>query len=226
MTSETNQQAESGHAMQKMDSKIKKKVPLVSIINILLFCGLLVLYALYFFKVNTDTDQSQELTDIKEKVSEASSSIAYVNSERLMEEYELAVKMREDLEKEQIRLENDLARRQQTFQSDVEGFQRSISAGTISIDNAEAREKELMQVQEELMQLSGTYRERLGRQEFDMNLELLTVVSDFLERYNKEMDYDFILGYTRGGGILHAEPRHDITEQVLTTLNAEFRASQ
>lgn len=226
MTSETNQQTGNGQAVQNQGPMTKKRIPLIPIVNIVLFCGLLLLYALFFLRLSAETEQTQELSEIKEEVSQAGASIAYVDSERLMEEYELAVKMREDLGKEQERLENDLARRQRTFQSDVEGFQQSISAGTISIDLAEEREKELMQVQEELMQMSDTYRERLGRQEFDMNIELLTMISDFLERYNEETDYDFILGYTRGGGILYAKPRHDITNEVLSRLNAEFRSSQ
>ncbi len=226
MTSETNQPGENGPAVPEKSAKTRRAIPVIPIINILLFCGLLALYALHFFTMDGKSDQSQELTEIKEKVAEAGVSIAYVNSDRLLEEYELALKMRDDFIREQSRLESDLTRRQRTFQSDIEDFQRSINAGTISIDRAEQREKELMVVQQELMQLSDTYRERLGRQEFDMNLELLNKISDFLERYNKEMGYDFILGYTRGGGILHAEASHDITQQVLSRLNAEFRSSQ
>jgi outer membrane protein len=226
MSSENTQQDELGLSTPDTTQKAKKQIPFASIINILLFCGLIVLYALYFFKLNRTSDQQEELIVMKEKVEEATSSLAYVNSELLLEEYELAIKMRADFEREQARLENDLNRRQRTFQSDVESFQRGLNAGTISIDRAEVREQELMQAQQELIQLSDTYRERLGRKEFDMNVELLEKISDFLERYNREKGYDFILGYTRGGGILYADSQHDITLDVLSRLNNEFRASQ
>ncbi len=226
MSLEPTQQDENGPSMSMPGKKATKQISFTMVVNILLFCGLIVLYALYFFKLDHQTVQDEGLTEMREMVAEAASSIAYVNSERLMEAYELAIKMRSDFEQEQARLENDLNRRQRTFQSDVEGFQRSINAGTISIDRAEVREQELMQVQQELMQLSDTYRERLGRKEFDMNVELLEKVSAFLKRYNLEMGYDFVLGYSRGGGILYADTQHDITQDVLNRLNAEFRASQ
>jgi outer membrane protein len=226
MSLENTNQDEVGPMQSPKNQKVKRQISFSSLINILLFCGLIVLYALYFFKLDRTGDQQEELIEMKEKVDEASSSIAYVNSEFLLEEYELAVKMRADFEREQARLEDDLSRRQRTFQSDVEVFQRGLNAGTISIDRAEVREQELMQVQQELMQLSDTYRERLGRKEFDMNVELLEKISDFLERYNREKGYDFILGYTRGGGILYADTQHDITQDVLTRLNNEFRAAQ
>lgn len=226
MSSENSKPDEVGPIQPPQKPKARRQISFASLINVLLFCGLIVLYALYFFKLDRTVDQQEELVEMKERVEGATSSIAYVNSELLLEQYELAIKMRTDFEREQARLENDLNRRQRTFQSDVEGFQRSINAGTISIDRAEVREQELMQVQQELIQLSETYRERLGRKEFDMNVELLSKISDFLERYNQEQGYDFILGYTRGGGILYADRRHDITFDVLNRLNSEYRATQ
>lgn len=203
-----------------------RKIKLNWLINILLFAGLLVLYGLYFLAPKETEVPRDELRSLESRISENIASIVYVSSDKLLESYELAIKMREDFEQEQARLESDLTRRQRNFQSDVESFQRSVNAGTISLDRAQAREQELMQMQQEIMQLNETYMDRLARMEFEMNTELLDKISDFLERYNREMGHDFILGYTRGGGILFADPSHDITDIVLDKLNAEYQSGR
>lgn len=211
---------------EKDQSMAKRSLPVFAIINALLFVGLVVLYFLFFTRTDQVEDHQEQLTQIEKQISGSVSSIAYVNSDVLMEEYELAIIMRVDFEEEQRRLERDLNRRQRTFQTEVEGFQRSINAGTISLDRAQEREQELMLMQQELMQLNDTYRERLAIKEFEMNVELLEKISDFLERYNKEAGHDFILGYSRGGGILFADQSHDITQNVLRLLNAEYLDSE
>ncbi len=199
-----------------------------TIINLVLLAGLVVLYVLYFTgteRVDEPVGEQQEEI-IAEKVSDATAAIAYVNSERLMDDYQLAVKMREELEEEQHRLERELTRRQRAFQTDLEEFQRGISAGTLPMDQAQMKEQELMQMQQELYQLSDTYRDRLNRKEMEMNRELMDEITGYLEQYNQRAGYDFILGFARGGGILFAKEKHDITDEVLTGLNEAYEASR
>ncbi len=197
------------------------------IINIVLFAGLIALYALHFLgdPGRDAVADERQIQDVERKIDDAFNAIAYVNSDLLMEDYMLAIQMMADFEAEQRRLENDLDRRQRNFQLEVERFQRNIQEGIISMEQAQIKEQELMQQQQDLMQLSESYRERLSRKEFEMNTELLEKISDFLERYNQEKDYDFILGYARGGGILYAREAHDITSEVLRRLNEEYDAA-
>ncbi len=200
------------------------------IINIVLFLGLLALYALHFSKVSGDDAAANgdilDAADVERRIDDAFNAIAYVDNDVLLDEYLLAIEMRAEMESEQRRLESDLERRQRNFQADVERFQSDIQRGSISMEDAQMREQELMQRQQDLFQLSDTYRERLSLREFEMNTELLDKIGDFLERYNREKGYDFILGYVRGGGILYARPDHDITAEVLEALNREYEQGQ
>ncbi len=195
------------------------------IINVVLFLGLIALYAIHFIGRGPEqiiVDPGQKMAGVERKIDEAFHSIAYVDNEVLMEDYLLAVKMRSDFEAEQRRLENDLERRQRNFQIEVERFQRDIQRGHISMEEAQILEQELMLQQQDIFQLGDTYRERLARKEFEMNNELLEKIHDFLDRYNEEKGYDFILGYAHGGGILHANKAYDITAEVLEQLNLEY----
>jgi outer membrane protein len=207
---------------------VSKKVSYTTVINLVLFCGLIVLYALYFAGIrgNASKTQEEQIITLAEKVKEGTANIAFISSDRLMENYELAKKMREEFDQEQTRLENDLARRQRGFQSEVEKFQRDIQAGTISMDRAQAKEQELMQQQQELYQLNESFSNRLMQKEVEMNAELLEKITEFLTRYNEAHGYDYILGFSRGGGILYASQQHDITDDVLEKLNAEHLINQ
>jgi outer membrane protein len=210
------------------EKKAEKKINYTTIINLVLFIGLLVLYALYFAGIkgsSTSQEQEEQISELAEKLDAGQSNIAYINSERLMEEYDLAKKMREDFAEEQTRMENDLARRQRSFQAEVEKFQRDIQAGSISMEMAQAKEQSLLEQREELFQLNETFSNRLMQKEMEMNAELLEMISEFLARYNTAHGFDFILGYSRGGGILFANEQHDITNDVLTKLNAEYLAT-
>ncbi len=201
--------------------KIRKSV----IINILLFVGLIVLYGLHFRGKYTDEGAMAEFDTqpvIERKIDEAVNNIAYVDNDYLLDNYIIAIKMSAEFEAEQRRLENDLDRRQRNFQVEVERFQRDIQRGHVTMEEAQVLEQELMMQQQDLLQLGETYRERLARREFEMNSELLDNIREFLDRYNEEKGYDFILGYARGGGILYANKKHDITAEVLERLNQEY----
>ncbi len=197
------------------------------IINVVLFLGLVVLYGLHFMgsPVGEEPDAA-EMPAVERKIDDATHAIAYVNNEILMEQYKLAIDMREEFESEQRQLESDLERRQRTFQNDVERFQQQIQAGSVGMEEAQLMEQELMQRQQDLMQLNETYMDRLSRKERELNDELLDKISDFLERYNQDKGYDFILGYARGGGILFADQAYDLTMEVLDQLNYEYEQTQ
>lgn len=229
MSTENNQGETNQMSKEEVGVSKRSKIPNVTIINVVLLVGLLVLYALYFYPTLTSpnaTVLADESAQIEEKIAGEALDIAYVNSDTLMSKYTLAKKMRADFETEQKRLENDLKNKQTSFQTDVETFQRQIQQGSISMEEGQAREQELMQRQQEIIQLNDTYSNRLMMQEMEMNQDLYQKITDLLGRYNQEMDYDYILGFSPGGGILYASKKHDITEDILKRLNDEHDANQ
>ncbi len=204
-----------------------KRFPLLTAINLLLLAGLLLLYGLWFFGPLSPAEPAERVQAARLAVpGEGSWTVAYVDSDLLMEEYDLAIQMRNDFEAEQHRLENNLNRRQRQFQAEVEQFQKDIATGEVHTDLAQMKERELMMMQQELFELSDAYREQLAVKEFEMNLTLLESITDFLERFNRETNYDFILNYSLGGGVLHAKREHDITREVLRRLNAEYHVTR
>ncbi|NLF42088.1 MAG: OmpH family outer membrane protein [Bacteroidales bacterium] len=189
--------------------------------NIILLIAVVILFVLFF--KNGETDGKVAASDTQSEIlGNSSNNIAFIRSDSLMEKYELAIRMRADLESKQKRMEAEFNQKQSSFQKEAESFQKSVNAGTISIDQAQIKEKELMQKQQELIDLNQTLSGSLAKQEYDLNIELLDSISGFLERYNKEFGFDFILGYSPGGGILYASDKKDITTDVIKKMNESY----
>jgi len=195
-----------------------------TIVNVALFVGLIVLYVLNFAPLGRHNQQAGGGRGSDSLQVGANLRIAFVNSDSLMEHYQLALNMRNELEAERNRMENDFQRRERNFQTELENFQRQIQSNTITMENAQRKEQELMRLRDELIQLNEEYTATLMNKELEMNQDLYGRIRSFLEIFSKEEGYDYILGFADGGGILYASQRHDITQTVLERLNSELEA--
>ncbi len=199
------------------------KFNFVNIINLVMFAGLIVLGGLYFTGIQ---EQGSSAAPANVQMPDpGSANIAYVNSQKLMDGYNLAESMRLEFESEQKQMEDDLANRQRTFQAEVEKFQKEVTSGMMGSEQAQMKEQQLMQKQQELMQLNDQYSNSLAEKEVTMNNQLFETINAFLEKYNSEKGYDFILSYSRGGNVLFAKDSLDITDEILERMNAEHSSA-
>jgi len=216
-----NQEITNNYSESKPNSD--NRIRLLTIVNVVMLLMLLVLYVLFFTSKSGDKSQLQPEGQQTEKSVETL-KIAYINAEVFNENFKLAKKFQEDYEAEQKRLEAEISRRQRNFQNDVEKFQRDAQTGAVTATQLQAKEQELMNRQQELVQLSETYTNRLMKREMDMRGELMSVFKDFFDRYNLTRDYDFILRYTPVLGMYYVNDKYDITQEVLEMMNAEYEA--
>jgi len=99
-------------------------------------------------------------------------------------------------------------------------------AQTMTLDQARATEAALQKEQQELLQYRERAAQSLAVEEQKKNEELYNQIFEYLKKYNKENKYEFVLGYTKGGGILFADSPNDVTRKVLDGLNKEYKAKQ
>ena len=93
---------------------------------------------------------------------------------------------------------------------------------------AEAQAKQMMLQKEgaEFEQYRQKAANDLGEDEAKKNEELYNNISTYIQKYNRENGYHFVLGYSKGGGILYANPDFDVTRQLIAGLNKEYKDSQ
>jgi outer membrane protein len=231
MTADDANKSETPEEQEKPSSK--QEVPKTSrisngtIINVVLFIGLIVLYVFRFLpsgEIETEQLQEEVIQGTVDQIEQVKLNIAYVDSDSLIQNFQLAEILQREFEQEQRRMENDIQRRQGQFQQEAETFYQQVQTGAITADQAQIREQELMQKQQELVQLNETYTNQLRNKEMEMNIELYGEITSLLEEMNQELDYDYILGFSPGGGILYANDKHDITNQVIQRLNAKYES--
>ncbi len=61
----------------------------------------------------------------------------------------------------------------------------------------------------------------LQQEEVDLHDEILSRLSTFLKKYNKAINYSYVLAYGKESPVLFANDSLDITNVVLKGLNAE-----
>jgi outer membrane protein len=147
----------------------------------------------------------------------ASAKVVYVNSDSLMESYELFKTMRKEIEGQRDSLDQALTRSGNTLQADIEAYQER--AEGMSPSERQLREESLMRRQQQYVKTREEALENLTEKEEALNDSVHNDLVNFLKTFNKSHGYDFIFGYQRGSGILLASDSLDITNEVLQGLN-------
>jgi outer membrane protein len=196
----------------------KCKINCQIIINIMLAAGLIVLFILHFTgrKAQTDLGNSSGKTSF---------SIAFLNSDTLMTNYEYVKEIKKIMEDKQKKLEDQYVGQQTAFEREVGDFQKKVQANAYTNEQAQTIDRQLGAKQQQLAELKQTLAEQLATDEQKINATLQDTITVFLKRYNKKHNYDYIFGYAKGSssGILFAKDAYDITKDVISEMNKEYK---
>ncbi len=190
------------------------------ILNVILTIAVAILYYLHFkdHQPEVVSDVKTTATDVKGK------AIVYVNVDSLLTKYDYFKDTQKVLESKRFQLENDLAAKGRNLQNKVTFFQQR--AATMTQEQGRATEASLQKEQQDIL----AYRERaaqsLAAEEQTKNKQLYDQIYDYLKKENSKNKYEFVLGYTKGGGILFADQSGDQTSRILAGLNKEYQAKQ
>jgi outer membrane protein len=147
----------------------------------------------------------------------------YVQVDSLLKNYEFFKDTKKELENKNFQLENDLNTRGRSLQNEVAFFQQK--AQTMTPEQARSTEAQLMKKQQDLVAYRDQSAQALGMEEARKNEELYKNIRSYIDKYNKENGYEYVLGYSLGGGILFANPSLDVTKKIIDGLNKEYKGS-
>lgn len=196
-----------------------KTNPLLLALNLAALAGVIVLFVLHF---TGSGSKNNTMSGAVDKAKNGAISVAFVNNDSILNNYELVKKMRADLEAKGRRLEGEVASKQKAFEKDAAYFQEQVKKKAISEQSAQEIYGQLQQNQQSIYQLRDRYAAELQQSEMDMNVALIDSVMNFLKRYNDKYKFDYILGFTKGGNILFANDTLDVTKDVIKELNSAY----
>jgi len=150
--------------------------------------------------------------------------IAYVDAERLNEEYQFIAEKYEELEKEQMRIESQIERKLRAAEERY--LELEAQAPSMTPTMLQDAQMELQNLQQDITRFQEQAATDFRKKEASAQEQFFGNISSFLEKLNQEGRYDYVLTYQIGGQILLANDSLNITDEVVRGLNEEYRASK
>ncbi|MBP6976862.1 MAG: OmpH family outer membrane protein [Bacteroidales bacterium] len=207
---------------EETTNNVGKKLKISFLLNAILLLALAVLYVLFFTerKAPGGVDSKQGV------ISGSEVRVGYVDSDSILTHYTLAIEKSKELEIKGKNLETQLKSRQDQYEKDAAYFQDQVSQNKLSEQSAQYIYNQLMEEQQKIYEMQNQFAAELADLEQQVNLMLLDSVTNFLERYNRVLNFDYILGDNPGSNLLLKNPKYNITDQVIQGLNHEYTPTQ
>lgn len=151
-------------------------------------------------------------------------SIAWVNIDTILNNYDMYFDMRKELEESGRKLEAELNSRSKSFEKEAIDFQDKVQKGLVTRSQAQQMQQDLAGKEQELYRLRDELRLQLAEEEQVKLRQIQHSITQYLEGYNKDKGYHIILSSTFGGPLLYGHPALDITKDVLKGLNENYLA--
>ncbi len=194
------------------------------IINGILIIAVIVLFVLYFTHPKSSSQQTN-LTARADTAGNPALSIAYVNMDTLMANYDFSVDLQEKLAKKQKVSEDKLTTRGQKWQNKVSEYQNNMKRGLVTRSEAQKIEQQLSQEQQEILKLKDDLASKLMEEQQVSTRKVLYSITDYLNEFSKVHHYKYILSTTTlGGTILYGDKNLDVTQEVLEGLNKKYES--
>lgn len=148
-------------------------------------------------------------------------STVFVNVDTLFSKYEYYKTVKNDLERRAKKLEAEIQNRAAGLEADMQRYQAK--AQTMTQEDYQAAQQDLMQKEQIIMQYREEQAGKLADEEARLTENLNATILKFIKTNYKDKGYQYILGYSKGGGILFADDRFDITKSVVDGLNEEYK---
>jgi outer membrane protein len=192
--------------------------PSLSIILLILIGILYILFFVFSFK----PIKKPSIPEAAVYQKKGGLTIAFVDSDTIKAHYQLVNDLQENLDNKYNSLNKDIAARQSALEDKGNELQKKYDARQISMEEAQKMDEMLKMEGKKLYDLNQKYTETMAEEEARLNKIYVDSINNFLERFNNRYNFDYILGYSKGGGILYARDTLDITKYVLEGLNEEY----
>ena len=139
-----------------------------------------------------------------------------------MSKYNLA----QDINKEMMRKEEDikmkLTEKYKALQDDQADFERKYKNNVYATpERAQSEYNRILQKEQEIVQLEQTLTLEFEKEGLQKNQALRDSINKFIAEYNQNKGYDFIITKL-GENLLYANPKYDITQEIINGLNEHY----
>lgn len=150
-------------------------------------------------------------------------NIAYIHTDSVINNYTYFKEKSAEIAEKGKRFEGELSNRAKGFEQEVTNFQQS--ASTMTMNQARAKEEELVTKERNLVSYRDNLMQELSADENKLYNDVYDRIQVYLKEYARENELEMILSYTRGGGVWYAREDLDITGSVTAGINKDYESS-
>ena len=192
---------------------------------ILSIIALVAVAALGIIQLTGDSTNKAKSSDEASEAVATKGAIVYFNLDQVLEEYDMANELRSAVESKVSSIQEEVNRRGNRLQSDVNSFNDKINKGLITRSVAEQQSQKLSQQQADFQNYAAQKEQEIAEEQQVMLNQIGDAIHAFLEKFNAEKQYAMIIA-TQGDilpqPVAMGDPSLDITEEILAGLNDEY----
>ena len=152
-------------------------------------------------------------------------AIVYFDLDRVLQEYDMANDLSSVVQTKAQSIEQELNRKGNKLQNDVNAFQQKIDKGLLTRSVAEAQSSKLQQQQNEFQSYYAQKQQEMQEEQSVAMNQIADAIKTFLDKFNEEKQYALIIanqGAILPSPVATGDASLDITDEILEGLNAEY----
>ena len=159
------------------------------------------------------------------EATENAQKIGYVEIDTLMSQYNFCKDYTLLMNKKGENIRNTLASKERALHNQAAELQKKYESNAFTTrDQLERAQMSLAKQQQDLQALNDQLMTEFANEQNKYNNQLRDSIQAFLKEYNKTKKFDIIISKA-GDNLLYANPKYDITNDVVKGLNKRYKTS-
>ena len=192
------------------------------------FASILGIAAMTVFTAGcANTGSSQDTQNAAETAETAApkGAIVYFNLDRVLQEYDMANELRSVVETKVNSINQEVNRRGNKLEKDINAFRDKINKGLLTQSVAEQQSQKLAEQQSSFETYAAQKQQEVLEEQQVMMNQLADAINNYIAEFNADKKYAMIIA-TQGDilstPVVNADPELDITDDLLAGLNAAY----
>jgi outer membrane protein len=193
------------------------------VLNLVLLVAVAVLFFLHFSgRKTSETSKISSSNTVDERPVD-DFRIAYFEMDSLNNSFALVKDVKAELNREEEKMNNELARLQKSYNDKVTQYQGQ--ARSMSSQESENVNRDIVQMQQRFASVKQQWEIKLQDLSMRKMQEVKNKVEEFLKEYNKAKGYKYILAY-EPGFMFYRDSTYDITNDLVKGLNEKYKTKK
>ena len=178
-----------------------------------------------FLAVSCNVTPGAQNNENKEETPSMKGAIVFFNLDTVTQEYDMANDLRSVVETKINSISEEVNRKGNKLQKDVNAFQEKIDKGLMTRSVAEVQSQKLQKQQADFQNYAAQKQQEINEEQSVMMNQIADAIKTFVDKYAEEQGFAMVL--TTQGDVLPApvvcgDPDLDITQAIIDGLNEEY----